>query len=175
MTRKLINDIRENLEAELLKSLNNKNKQTPVTVQKVPVSSRFLDTQRQEDVLYKMLQHYRLFDLKYEVSDFIKSISRYEPDYYTVKITSDFIDRIITKFKEKEPNISGYINAGLYLCDKIFLEKILENLFQSKAFSFEKDFLEKKITPISTFISDGYFIDIGIEEDFLRAQTELKR
>ena len=81
MTRKLINDIRENLEAELLKSLNNKNKQTPVTVQKVPVSSRFLDTQRQEDALYKMLQHYRLFDLKYEVSD--------------------FIDRIITKFKEK--------------------------------------------------------------------------
>jgi hypothetical protein len=47
-----------------------------------------------------MLQHYRLFDLKYEVSDFIKSISRYEPDYYTIKITSDFIDRIITKFKE---------------------------------------------------------------------------
>ena len=100
MTRKLINDIRENLETELLKSLNNKNKQTPVTTQKVPVSSRFLDTQRQEDVLYKMLQHYRLFDLKYEVSDFIKSISRYEPDYYTIKITSDFIDRIITKFKE---------------------------------------------------------------------------
>ena len=75
--------------------LNYINKCSPV-----PTHQLQNDTQRQEDVLYKMLQHYRLFDLKYEVSDFIKSISRYEPDYYTIKITSDFIDRIITKFKE---------------------------------------------------------------------------
>jgi hypothetical protein len=96
----LINDIRENLEAELLKSLNNKNKQTPVTVQKVPISNRYLDTERQSEILDRMLESYRLYKLKEDVRDFIKSISRYEPDYYTIKITSDFIDRIITKFKE---------------------------------------------------------------------------
>jgi len=83
-------------------------------------------------------------------------------------------NKFITKFCEKEPNISGYINAGLYLCDKVFLEKTLENFFHDKAFSFEKDFLEKKFTPIYTFISDGYFIDIGVEEDYLRAQKELR-
>jgi len=55
MTRKLINDIRENLETELLKSLNNKNKQTPVTVQRVPISNRYLDTERQSDILDRML------------------------------------------------------------------------------------------------------------------------
>ena len=100
MTRKLINDIRENLETELLKSLNNKSKQTPVTVQKVPISNRYLDTERQSDILDRMLESYRLYKLKEDVRDFIKSISRYEPDYHTYQMTSRFIDRVITMYKE---------------------------------------------------------------------------
>lgn len=100
MTRKLINDIRENLETELLKSLNNKNKQTPVTVQKVPISNRYLDTQRQSDILDRMLENYRLYKLKDDVRDFIKSISRYEPDYHTYQLTNRFIDNVITMYKE---------------------------------------------------------------------------
>ena len=100
MTRKLINDIRENLETELLKSLNNKNKQTPVTFQKVPISNRYLDTERQSDILDRMLESYRLYKLKEDVRDFIKYISRYEPDYHTYQITSRFIDRVITMYKE---------------------------------------------------------------------------
>jgi Lhr-like helicase len=71
MTRKLINDIRENLEIELLKSLNNKNKQTPVTVQKVRISNRYLDTERQSEILDRMLESYRLYKLKEDVRDFI--------------------------------------------------------------------------------------------------------
>jgi hypothetical protein len=101
MTRKLIEDIRENLEVELLKSLNNKNKQTPVTVQKVPVSSRFLDTQRQQDVLDRMLEHYRLQNFKRETREYIKNISRSEPDYYTLKMTSDFIDQLLSEYSRK--------------------------------------------------------------------------
>jgi hypothetical protein len=100
MTKNLINDIRENLEAELLKSLNNKNKQTPVTVQKVPISNRYLDTQRQSDILDRMLENYRLYKLKDDVRDFIKSISRYEPDYHTYQLTNRFIDNVITMYKE---------------------------------------------------------------------------
>ena len=100
MTRKLINDIRENLEAELLKSLNNKNKQTPVTVQKVPISNRYLDTERQSEILDRMLESYRLYKLKEDVRDFIKSISRYEPDYHTYQLTNRFIDNVITMYKE---------------------------------------------------------------------------
>ena len=100
MTKNLINDIRENLEAELLKSLNNKNKQTPVTVQKVPISNRYLDTQRQSDILDRMFENYRLYKLKDDVRDFIKSISRYEPDYHTYQLTNRFIDNVITMYKE---------------------------------------------------------------------------
>jgi hypothetical protein len=100
MTRKLINDIRESLESELLKSLNNKTKQTPVTVQKVPISNRYLDTQRQSDILDRMLENYRLYKLKDDVRDFIKSISRYEPDYHTYQLTNRFIDSVITMYKE---------------------------------------------------------------------------
>lgn len=100
MTRKLINDIRESLESELLKSLNNKTKQTPVAVQKVPISNRYLDTERQSDILDRMLENYRLYKLKDDVRDFIKSISRYEPDYHTYQLTNRFIDSVITMYKE---------------------------------------------------------------------------
>jgi hypothetical protein len=47
-----------------------------------------------------MLESYRLYKLKEDVRDFIKSISRYEPDYHTYQITSRFIDRFITMYKE---------------------------------------------------------------------------
>jgi hypothetical protein len=47
-----------------------------------------------------MLIHYRLYNFDIEVKEFIKSLSRYEPDYYSIKITSEFIDRIITKYCE---------------------------------------------------------------------------
>jgi hypothetical protein len=44
-----------------------------------------------------MLLHYRLYNFNLELKDFIKSISRYEPDYYLIKITADFTGKIITK------------------------------------------------------------------------------
>jgi len=42
-------------------------------------------------------------------------------------------------------------------------------------FSFEKDYLEKfySIRKMSGVIQDEYFIDIGIPEDYNRAQNEL--
>jgi hypothetical protein len=97
MTRKLINDIRENLEAELLKTLNN-NKKTPVIVQKVSVSNKYLDTQKQEDVLEHMLDYYRLHNFKRETKEYIKNISRSEPDYYTLRMTNNFIDSLLTEY-----------------------------------------------------------------------------
>jgi hypothetical protein len=47
-----------------------------------------------------MLENYRLYKLKNDVRDFIKSISRYEPDYHTYQLTSRFIDSVITMYKE---------------------------------------------------------------------------
>ncbi len=42
-------------------------------------------------------------------------------------------------------------------------------------FSFEKDYLEKLYTErkMFGFVQDGYFIDIGIPEDYNKAQSDV--
>jgi hypothetical protein len=92
----------ESIEQELLKQLDKKKSASTdlYTVKKDVYTTRYLDTQRQQDSLEKMLIHYRLYNFDSEVKEFIKSFSRYEPDYYSIKITSDFIDRVITKYCE---------------------------------------------------------------------------
>jgi hypothetical protein len=93
---------KESLEQELLKQLDKKKSASTdlYTVKKDVYTTRYLDTQRQQDALEKMLQHYRLYNFDTEVREFIKSLSRYEPDYYSIKITAEFIDKIITKYCE---------------------------------------------------------------------------
>lgn len=76
----------------------------------------------------------------------------------------------IQSFEEKKFYSDGLINGGVYLLNK---EKFLSNNFAEK-FSFEKDYLEKMVTD-KKFVGlhqDAYFIDIGIPEDFERAQVE---
>ena len=80
----------------------------------------------------------------------------------------------ITGFTEKGiENGSGHINGGVYLINK---EYFLSPLFPEK-FSIEKDCFEKYCTKsrFFGFASRGYFIDIGIPEDFYRAQNEFRR
>lgn len=77
----------------------------------------------------------------------------------------------ITSFREKQYYESGLINAGMYLLEtKPFLQ---ENL--PEKFSFEKDYLEAFYTSrqFTGLAQDAYFIDIGIPEDYARAQAEL--
>lgn len=78
----------------------------------------------------------------------------------------------VTNFKEKQFYTSGLINGGTYLLNR---DKFLQKRFPEK-FSFEKDFLEKEFVnkDIYGFIQDSYFIDIGIPEDYKRAQHELE-
>jgi len=78
----------------------------------------------------------------------------------------------IVEFKEKLHHQSGYINGGIYLVKR----DIFEGLSFDNFFSMEKDFFEKNNDyniEIDVFISDGYFIDIGIPEDYDRAKKEL--
>jgi D-glycero-alpha-D-manno-heptose 1-phosphate guanylyltransferase len=79
--------------------------------------------------------------------------------------------RIIV-FKEKQYVEKGLINGGICCLQKRVL---LNNQFPEK-FSFENDFMEKEIDKqyFAGYISDEYFIDIGVPEDYARAQTELK-
>ena len=88
--------------------------------------------------------------------------------YGKVEIT----DGIITSFYEKQSNQSGYINGGVYCIKK----DIFKNYNFSEKFSFEKDFLEPYITKLSieAYCSNSYFIDIGIPEDYYKAQEDFK-
>jgi D-glycero-alpha-D-manno-heptose 1-phosphate guanylyltransferase len=81
-------------------------------------------------------------------------------------------DGRIAGFKEKGHRGQGWINAGVYVLNRNISWP--EGL--GEKFSFEKDFLEgqvKFLRPI-TFEVEGFFLDIGVPEDYDRAQTELR-
>lgn len=86
-------------------------------------------------------------------------------------------DYSIKSFKENQFYESGLINGGVYALD---VEKFLAEKLPEK-FSFEKDFLQKvqeqpqfNQNSLYGIVQDEYFIDIGIPEDYKRAQEELK-
>lgn len=79
-------------------------------------------------------------------------------------------DRIIG-FKEKSFKDSGFVNGGVYVVNK----GIFDSFKQHNNFSFEVDFLQKNAdkSNLNAFLSDSYFIDMGIPEDYAKAQKEL--
>jgi len=79
---------------------------------------------------------------------------------------------VITSFEEKQYRDEGLINGGVYFINR---EAFLKRKLPQK-FSFEKDYLENFCgqKKYYGYVSDGYFIDIGIPEDYERAQTEFK-
>ena len=80
-------------------------------------------------------------------------------------------DYSISAFREKQFCEEGLINGGVYILNaKKFLAEDLP-----QKFSFEKDYLEKFVGQRRFFgyVQDEYFIDIGIPEDYARAQVEL--
>jgi D-glycero-alpha-D-manno-heptose 1-phosphate guanylyltransferase len=84
-------------------------------------------------------------------------------------------DNSVKTFKEKQYYTTGLINGGVYALN--VTEFLNENL--PEKFSFEKDYLEKKVNSkeehpqIYGMVQDEYFIDIGIPEDYEKAQEEL--
>lgn len=82
-------------------------------------------------------------------------------------------DNTIKAFKEKQFCASGIINGGIYA---LSVADVLTDDYP-EAFSFEKGYLEKNIG-IKKFygvVNDGYFIDIGIPEDYRRFQEDYRR
>lgn len=80
-------------------------------------------------------------------------------------------DDSILSFSEKKYYEDGLINGGVYILNS---KKFLEEELPTK-FSFEEDFLEKYYSTRRIFatVQDEYFIDIGIPEDYQKAQEEL--
>lgn len=80
-------------------------------------------------------------------------------------------DRIVA-FGEKQAAGRGYINAGVY---GLALAQ-LEGFGLPEVFSIETDFFQRCIgtpTALRGFPCHGSFIDIGVPEEFDRAQTDL--
>lgn len=97
-----------------------------------------------------------------DISIFLKPMNHPER-YGTVDMEGDYI----VSFEEKNANIeSGLINAGVYCINAELL-----NSFEANVFSFEQDVLEpySALKRISGLPSDAYFIDIGIPEDYAKA------
>jgi D-glycero-alpha-D-manno-heptose 1-phosphate guanylyltransferase len=74
----------------------------------------------------------------------------------------------ILKFNEKKFCSDGLINGGIYLVNKQYLE----SKHISGAFSLETEILEKEAgsSNIKGLVFNDLFIDIGIPEDYYRAQ-----
>lgn len=83
----------------------------------------------------------------------------------------DIADGRVLGFAEKFMEGQGLINAGCY----VLPADILDGFMPGQPFSLETDFLAKAVTArrFDLFVTNGYFIDIGIPEDYARAQTEL--
>jgi len=111
-----------------------------------------------------------LEDMRVKGADFpfvmaIKKMYEFER-YGTVTIVKDQV----VSFNEKQPVKEGWINTGVYLIRK----ELLTTGFPDK-FSFETDFMEAYVSKISFGVvqTSGFFIDIGIPEDYALAQKIL--
>ncbi|KVQ33290.1 nucleotidyltransferase family protein [Burkholderia cepacia] len=80
------------------------------------------------------------------------------------------VDGRVIGFAEKGVSGPGLINAGCYVLPKDILAGET-----AEKFSFEADFMSSAVQSrrFDVFVSRGQFIDIGIPEDFYRAQDEL--
>ena len=78
--------------------------------------------------------------------------------------------RIIGFDEKTKQNQPGMINGGVYIIEKNFL---MDSRFRGK-FSIEKDCFERfyDSAHFYGYISDGYFHDIGIPDDYQKAQDD---
>lgn len=96
----------------------------------------------------------------------VEDVSRYG----SVEIDADF--QIISFLEKGQKSGAGLINGGTYIIENSFFETIVSN----EVFSLEKDCLEIEVKnqKIIGIPFDSYFLDIGIPEDFKKAQDEFK-
>ena len=89
--------------------------------------------------------------------------------YGTVSL--DTMSKTIVSFNEKQYCVEGLINGGVYVINRN--APVFEGL--PDKFSFETAVLEPQcaVHNLQGIIQDGYFIDIGIPEDYDKANREL--
>jgi len=117
--------------------------------------------------------------LKPEISDIEQKWSKHKLPIIVARHVDDTsrygrietADGLVTAFSEKGMSGPGLINAGCYIIPTDLYKKFPEKT----AFSFETEYLMGAVKDHSFefFVSKGMFIDIGVPEDYFRAQKEL--
>lgn len=79
-------------------------------------------------------------------------------------------DEQVSEFMEKGGSGSGLINAGVYIVQP----SVFETFGLSGKFEFEADLLQKYCEELAlrAYKTEAYFIDIGVPDDYERAQWE---
>jgi len=87
--------------------------------------------------------------------------------------TLEFDDGIVQAFGEKGRSGPGWINGGTYVLGPALRARLRPD----GAFSFEQDLLVPEVASIRPFAfhTSGLFIDIGVPEDYLRAEEIFSR
>lgn len=117
------------------------------------------------EIDYKELSHWYQ-----QLPTLVAMVLKKVPDvtrYGSVKVK----DNRVCGFLEKGKSGAGLINAGVYVLDS----GVFNSFSISGAFSYEMDFLQKYCDELlpRAFITDAFFIDIGVPEDYERAQDEI--
>jgi D-glycero-alpha-D-manno-heptose 1-phosphate guanylyltransferase len=97
------------------------------------------------------------------IATYVDNINRYGHIKYENNLVKGFI--------EKGNDGAGVINAGYY----IFRKNQFDNIFLKDQFSLEIDYLSDAIKKelFYIFVAQGFFIDIGLPEDYAKARTIL--
>lgn len=77
----------------------------------------------------------------------------------------------VTAFREKAPCKEGLINGGIYLMERRLLDSIPQTQFSFETAVLEPLAAQGKVLAVE---SDGYFIDIGVPEDYATAQQTMR-
>lgn len=117
--------------------------------------------------LDELLEQHRLYPSSITLA--LKPMDNFDR-YGNVQICEN--DNQITAFDEKKHCDKGLINGGVYIINR--LECSFEGLPQR--FSFETEVLQPQciLGKLYGAVQNGYFIDIGIPEDYAKANVELQ-
>lgn len=110
----------------------------------------------------------KLKNINSDISIALKPMHNFDR-YGTVELNAD--NKIIA-FNEKKSCEKGLINGGVYY----FRKSLFDKIETATKFSFEIEILEKHVDDLELkgIIFDTYFIDIGIPEDYEKAQIDFK-
>lgn len=75
----------------------------------------------------------------------------------------------VLSMNEKGETGKGIINTGIYVLTVSEISEV-----KADKFSFEEDFIQTYHSPFKAYVSDGYFVDIGIPEDYYKFCEKIK-